>query len=117
MPSADRHRFCSKAHLQVDENRPFLPLPHLNTVVAFLRYLCRTKTGTIDPNGKITVNSLESFWRGLKLLIYRQTGLKYSSEDRMQMKKVGRLSFPQAARTHFHSISPTACRVKKASPV
>ncbi|KAM0719003.1 hypothetical protein Q7P37_004908 [Cladosporium fusiforme] len=79
--------FCGKAQLAIDEQRPFLPLPNLNTVVAFLRYLCRTKTGTIDPNGKITVNSLESYWRGLKLLIYRQTGLKYTSEERVQMKK------------------------------
>ena len=103
--------------MQVDEDHPFLPLPHLNTVVAFLRYLCRTKVGMIDPNGKITVNSLESFWRGLKLLIYRQTGLKYSSEDRMQMKKVGKLSSSQTTQTHFHSISLTACRAKKVSPV
>ncbi|KAM0714188.1 hypothetical protein Q7P37_009975 [Cladosporium fusiforme] len=79
--------FCGKAQLAIDEQRPFLPLPNLNTVVAFLRYLCRTKTGTIDPNGKITVNSLKSYWRGLKLLIYRQTGLKYTFEERVKMKK------------------------------
>lgn len=86
------NRFCREAQVVIDEQRPFLPIPNLNTVVAFLRYLCRTKTGTIDPNGKITVNSLESYWRGLKLLIYRQTGLKYTSEERVQMKKVGRLT-------------------------
>jgi hypothetical protein len=86
--NADCVRFCRLAGVPRDEAHPFKPLPHLNAVTAFLQWLCRTKTGRLDPNGKITVHSLESYWRSFKLLVYRQTGLEYSSEDRLEVQKV-----------------------------
>lgn len=81
-------RFCHLANVACDPAHPFKPIPNLNAVTSFLQWLCREKTGRLDPKGKITVNSLESYWRSFKLLVFRHTGLEYSPESRMEVGKV-----------------------------
>lgn len=90
--------FCGLARLEINPARPYTPLPHLRAVISFLTWLCRTKIGRIDPKGKITLSSLETYWRNFKLLIQRRTGMKYSLEDQVEINKVGMVAF-QSIRT------------------
>lgn len=95
-------RFCRLARIACDLAHPFKPLPNLNAVTSFPQWLCRTKIGRLDPKGKITINSLESYWRSFKLLVFRQTGLEYSPESKMEIDKVGTRSLStEVSQTNF----------------
>lgn len=72
---ADLHRFCLSAQLpSFDPTLPFSPPPTAYTIEAFLRSLARGLRGRLDPNGKITLNTLTTCWRELRHVLKVETG-------------------------------------------
>lgn len=72
---ADLHRFCLSARIpSFDPTLPFSPPPTAYTIEAFLRSLARGLNGRLDPNGKITLNTLTTCWRELRHILKVETG-------------------------------------------
>lgn len=89
------HRFSIRSGDPVNPDHPFEPLPSTTRLQLFLRWMARTRNGAIEA--RLTVRTIEKYWRELRLMIRRATGHRYDHTDVLETEKVGVCSNPKTS--------------------